>query len=215
MNKGAIPVLTLALVAASAISLSAHGRGFKGHEGARASDRARVPLTETLSLPDDQQASLAQLKESFGEARQALRKSHRAAFREILTAEQVATLEEIHESGSRRHTRGGRGDALNLTEEQREALEGIRQTTMAEKSALRDEHRAAFEAILTEEQLALLEEFRASRPSHGRHGKTDAPEVGDAVEGEGGISTEAASLTVTAATAVEDQSWGQVKRGFR
>ncbi len=216
MNRGAIPrvipgvipVIMLALVAASAISVSANGRGFRGH------GRAHVSLAETLALTEDQQAEMASLRESFGEARQDLRESHRAAFREVLTEEQVATLDEIHESGARR--RGARGslvEALGLTDEQRETLAALREGAMVEKTALRDDRRAAFEGILSEEQLALLEEIRASRPAHGRHGRADEVDGGDIGDG-GGFSTEAAALTTSATTAVEDRSWGQVKRGF-
>ncbi len=206
---GVIPIVMLALIAASAISLSAHGRGFRGHGG------ARVSLAETLALTDDQQDEMAGLKESFGEARQALRESHRAAFLEVLTEEQVATLDEIHESGSRRHYRGSLLEALVLTQEQQEALAAVREAMMAEKTALRDDRRAAFEGILTEEQLALLEEIKASRPAHGRCDDADEADGGDTGEVEGAVSTEAAAVTTSTATAVEDQSWGQVKRGFK
>ncbi len=196
---GVIPIVMLGLVAASAISLSAHGRGIRGHGGAR--------VSLALALTEDQQAELAGLREAFGEANQALRESHRAAFREVLTEEQVATLEEIRESGSRRHARGSLVEALGLTDEQQEALAQVREAMKADKIALRDDRRTAFEGILSEEQLALLEEIRASRPAHGRRG--------DADEADSGGDVDAAALTISTATAVEDQSWGQVKRGFR
>jgi len=100
MNKGLIPVVMLALVAASAIGALAHGHGHRGHGGARAS------LAETLALTEDQQAEFSGLRESFAEASQALRASHREAFEGVLTTAQLATLEEIRESGTRPRVRG-------------------------------------------------------------------------------------------------------------
>ena len=204
MNKGAIPVVMLALVAVSAIGVSAHGRGSRGN------GEAGVSMAETLALTEDQQAELKELRESFGEAHQSLRESHRAAFREVLTADQVATLDEIRESGSQRHVRGSMGAALGLTEEQQEA-----------RAALRDEHNAAFAAVLTEEQLALLEQIRASHPRNGvarhgrdRHGPRYGKDHGDGGDDDGAVSIEAAALTTSTTTAIENQSWGQLKRGF-
>jgi len=101
MNKGLIPVVMLALVAAPAIGAGvAHGNGHRGHGGARAS------LAETLALTEDQQAEFSGLRESFAEASQALRASHREAFEGVLTTAQLATLEAIRESGTRPRVRG-------------------------------------------------------------------------------------------------------------
>ena len=200
MNKGLIPVVMLALVAASAIGALAHGHGHRGHGGARAS------LAETLALTEDQQAELSGLRESFGEVSQALRASHREAFEGVLTTAQLATLEEIRESGTRPRVRGSLVTALALSEEQQTALAEVREARKAEKTALREQHRAAFRGILTEQQLALLEEIKASHPRHG------VPHDGD---GDDSISTEAAVLSTSAATAVEKQSWGQLKGAFK
>lgn len=217
MNKGAIPVAMLALVAVSAIGVPAHGRGSRGD------GEACVSLAETLALTEDQQAELKELRESFGEAHQSLRESHRGAFREVLTAEQVAALDEIRETGSRRHVRSSMGAALGLTEEQQEALAAAREEHQAEGAALRDEHHAAVAAVLTEEQLALLEQIRASHPRNGvarhgaRHGRDrhgDGVDNGDGGDDDDAVSIEATALTTSTTTAIENQSWGQLKRGF-
>ena len=202
MNKGLISVVMLALVAVSAIGALAHGRASGGHGGARAS------LAETLALTQDQQAELAGLRESFAEASQALRASHQEAFEAVLTTAQLATLEEIRESGTRPRVRGSLVTALGLSEEQQAALAEVREALEAEKTALREEHRAAFRGVLTEQQLALLEEIKASHPRRGMGHDGDG-------ESNDSISTEAAALNTSAATAVEDQSWGQLKGAFK
>ena len=202
MNKGLIPVVMLALVAASAIGALAHGRGHRGHEGARAL------LAQTLALSEDQQAELSGLRESFAEASRALRASHHEAFEDVLTTAQLATLEEIRESGTRPRVRGSLVTALGLSEEQQAALAEVREALKAERTALREEHRAAFRGVLTEQQLALLEEIKASHPRRGMGHDADGEE-----ESNDSISTEA--LSTSAATAVEDQSWGQLKGAFK
>lgn len=73
--------------------------------------------------------------------------------------------------------RGGRGagpgyrlawqrliDALDLTEEQQAAIQAIRDQLRADVEAAHDAARTAFEALLTADQLAILEQIRANHP---------------------------------------------------
>ena len=85
----------------------------------------------------------------------------------------------------RRHGAGAEGGpmgALELTDEQREQAQDIREQTHEDVKALRDAAREEINALLTEEQLAQLEERRADRPElgderplgerrHGGHGR--------------------------------------------
>ena len=77
---------------------------------------------------------------------------------------------QAHGKGGRKgQHNGGLTEALGLSEEQQGQLEELKGQHMEQKQALHEEHRQVFEAILTPEQLAALEEFRASNPKRGRH----------------------------------------------
>ena len=53
--------------------------------------------------------------------------------------------------------------ALDLSTEQQAQLDVLKAQHREQKQAMRDEHKQAFEALLDGEQLAILEEHRASR----------------------------------------------------
>ena len=83
---------------------------------------------------------------------------------------------------------------------------------------LRKEYQAAFEAALTAEQLATLEEVRASFPRHRNKERVDEGDVAGAevdppadVDAGESVGTSLEISAISAATAVEETSWGGVK----
>ena len=139
--------------------------------------RANRPNRPDLGLSADQKEQVQALKE------QDLTKAEfRTSFEAILTDEQREALAAIE-------------NPLGLTEDQAEQVQALKEDLREQKQALRDQYRTGFEAILTAEQLATLEQIKADRGSQ-----------------------EAAETTKTAAagkaTAVEQTSWGRVKNSF-
>ena len=139
--------------------------------------RANRPNQPDLGLSADQKEQIQALKE------QDLTKAEfRTSFEAILTDEQREALAAIE-------------NPLGLTEDQAEQVQALKEDLREQKQALRDQYRTGFEAILTAEQLATLEQIKADRGSQ-----------------------EAAETTKTAAagkaTAVEQTSWGRVKNSF-
>ena len=117
--------------------------------------------------------------------------------------------------------RGQRGSgegpfaALELPDEQPEALQALREAqradreaqretgerpTQEEREAIREAHRAAIAEILTAEQLAQLEELRANRPNR------NAP-VGE--------ETEITPAAKPVGAAIESSSWAGIKSQVR
>ena len=84
-----------------------------------------------------------------------------------------------------------------MTEDQQTQIQTLIEDLNEQRQALREEYWTDFEAILTAEQLATLEEFKTNRGRHWR---------GSEEEDE----TEAAGKV----TAVEETSWGRVKDSF-
>lgn len=116
--------------------------------------------------------------------------------------------------GARIGLRGGQQAgpfaALELTEDQQAKLQELRETHRAQMAELRasgtrptaeeiqqirEEHRAQFEAILTSEQLAQLEQLRANCPQ-GQEGTTDA-------------------ASKPTGAAVQSSSWSEVKEQMK
>ena len=164
---------------------------------------------EALQLTDEQVAQVAALKEQHMEERQAGREERKAAFEAILTADQLAILNahrESREEGAK--SRGTRPD-LGLSADQQAALTALREQHRGSGQVARDEFRAAFEAILTPEQLDILEELKASRAGH-RGDKSAGEEEGTATD-------TAAALQLPeladdgAPTVIGETSWGLIK----
>ncbi|NJK62300.1 MAG: hypothetical protein HC921_06070 [Synechococcaceae cyanobacterium SM2_3_1] len=110
----------------------------------------RPPFLSDLNLTPEQEAQL-----------QDLRESRRAQFEAILTPEQQQILTELEvqeplEGQGRRGRRRRIREALNLSEDQ-----------VAQLQTIREESQSEFAAILTPEQLTLLEEKKANRPGGG------------------------------------------------
>lgn len=151
-----------------------------GFGGPRHGMRRLARLNALLELTDDQQAQADMIFSDMHAAIQMLRETAKADIRAELTEEQLATLDSLRPAGigaaaddsvdgaSRQvgHRRGGPGslssrfaELLDLTDDQQAAIDAIR---TALREAVRAEHeaaRAAFRAILTEAQIAVLDEF--------------------------------------------------------
>ena len=170
----------LLLVTTAAMDTSARGWGAKGKHGKHREHRGS--WTEQLGLSEDQLAQVQTLKEDLRAQRQALGDQYRTDFAAILTDEQREALAAIE-------------NPLGLSADQAEQVQALKEDLREQKQALRDQYRTGFEAILTAEQLATLEQIKADRGSQ-----------------------EAAETTKTAAagkaTAVEQTSWGRVKNSF-
>ena len=139
--------------------------------------RANRPNRPDLGLSADQKEQIQALKEQ-----DLTKEEFRTSFEAILTDEQREALAAIE-------------NPLGLSEDQAEQVQALKEDLREQKQALRDQYRTGFEAILTAEQLATLEQIKADRGSQ-----------------------EAAETTQTAAagkaTAVEQTSWGRVKNSF-
>jgi len=190
------------------------------------------------TLREERRAEMQQHRESgerpTQEEMEQIRAEHRQALEAIFTPEQLQKLEELRaarqeQMGERKGMRPGRWGgrkgrpgalfgALELTEEQKAQFQTLREErraemqqrresgerpTQEEMEQIRAEHRQAFEAILTPEQLEKLEELKANRPRWGRWGAAGEEQEGEIV------TTESA---VTVPTAVESQSWGNIKK---
>jgi Spy/CpxP family protein refolding chaperone len=212
-------------------------RGERGRRGGRG-QRGRHGFGQ-LDLSDTQQEQLKTLRQEQREQMQARRESgerpspeeieaHRAESRaklaKILTSDQLATLDEIHEKRGERGfrgkhgTRGGHGHRnplggalrqLDLSDEQKEQLKTIRQEhrkqmqaqrqsgerpTAAQRQEHREQARAQIETILSPEQLEKLEELLPVTQQSSA-ATLQAPAAGQ-----------------NGATSVESQSWGAVKK---
>lgn len=98
-----------------------------------------------------------------------------AATTDTTTADALTTTDD--ESGTPELMRGAGGcpeDPLGLTDEQLAAAQEIFDAAHTDIEALREAEQAAFEALLTEEQLALLDELPPP-PPHGRQGPPPPP----------------------------------------
>lgn len=200
-----ILILLAALAIGFAAQADAHGK--RGKRGPR---QHKARIVEALELTDEQVAQVEALKEQKIEERQAAREERKAAFEAILSEAQLAALNEYRETREPgQHKRGERPD-LGLTEEQLTELASLREQSKEAVTAMREEFKAAFEAILAPEQLAILEEIKANHRSH-RDGKTgdEADDTGSAAD----VST-ALQFDIGidgAPTVIEESSWGALK----
>ena len=194
-----VAMLVAILALGLAVQAQAHGKKgrLKHHGGHR--------IKAALDLNAEQLAQLEVLKAQHRAQRQAMRDEHKQAFEALLDDRQRTILEE------HRARRAAEGRDLGLSEEQKEEAAVLREGNKAARRALREEFKAAFEAMLTPEQLATLEEIKANRP-HRKDGTDKAS--GDANEGGDTATTAALKIDLGndgAPTAVEDVSWGRIK----
>ena len=141
-----------------------------------------------LGLTDDQQAQIDALKDQ-----DLTKEEFYTSFEAILTDDQRDALAERKAKRSKRGKhKTSLVDPLGLTEDQQAQVQALREDLQEQKQALREQFRADFEAILTAEQLAILEAIKAKRGSKEEVEKTE---------------TAAGKAT----TSVEETSWGRVK----
>jgi len=209
------------------------GRGSKSRVGGDGAGR----LAEALSLTADQQAQLKSLRQQMHEQMESLRQQgtelrsearslrdqHRQQVRSILTPEQqqaLAQLKADRPDGPRGGERAGRrargrrlAEKLQLTQEQRDAMQDLRRVHRQQVQELRDgasredlralhqEHRDSIRQVLTEQQRQTLDQLRAARQSSKRRPRRERqlPPDGDP------------SLDGSARPGVEGTSWGDVK----
>ena len=156
-------------------------------------------LKNPLGLTDDQREQIKDLKDQ-----DLTKEEFRTSFEAILTDEQIQTLEERKANRGQHGKRGKHGNSLveqlGLSEDQQTQIQTLIEDLNEQRQALREEYWTDFEAILTAEQLATLEEFKANR---GRHWK-GSEEEDETTE------TEAAGKVAT----VAETSWGRVKDSF-
>ena len=161
--------------------------------------KANRPDRPGLGLTDEQKTQIQELKDQ-----DLTKEEFRTSFEAILTDEQIQTLEERKanrgQHGKRGKHRNSLVEQLDLTEDQQTQIQTLIEDLNEQRQALREEYWTDFEAILTAEQLATLEEFKTNR---GRHWK-GSEEEDETTE------TEAAGKV----TAVEETSWGRVKDSF-
>ena len=143
----------LLLVAAAAMDTSAKGRGGKhGFHGHGKKSGHKVSLVDQLGLSEDQQTQIQTLRDTLHEQGQALGQQYWTDVEALLTAEQLATLEEVR-------------NPLGLSEDQQTQIAALK-----DQDLTKEEFRTSFEAILTAEQLDTLEELKANR---GRYNQLD------------------------------------------
>ena len=148
-----------------------------------------------LGLTDDQQAQIDALKDQ-----DLTKEEFYTSFAAILTDDQRDALAERKAKRGKHGKRGKRGkhktslvNPLGLSEDQQAQVQALREALQEQKQTLREQFRADFAAILTAEQLAILEAIKAKRGSKEEVEKTETGAAGKAT------------------TSVEQTSWGRVK----
>lgn len=161
--------------------------GGRFHEG---------PLTGDLALTEEQRTQAQEIFQAAHDDIKALRQTAQDdIYNNVLTDEQRATLDELRanhrplmegdDAAARGFGRGpgpggGRGpafgrrpfrdrlaEALDLTDEQQTQIDEIRAQLREDVRARHEQAREEFRAILTDEQLAALDEFIANHPMPG------------------------------------------------
>ncbi len=130
-------------------------------------DQQREQIGNLIEVHRDQMREMRQAGDGQrGEARGQWRESRMALneeIRELLSAEQAETFDAMHERKGRKHRRGGRAHsgygmkALDLSDEQRQAMRELMREHRGDRAAVREGMRD----ILDDEQMARLEEMRA------------------------------------------------------
>ena len=152
-----------------------------------------------LDLTEEQQTQIQALKDQ-----DLTKEEFRTSFEAILTDEQHDALAELKANRGKHGKRGKHKDSLveqlGLTEEQQTQIQALRETLNEQRQALREQYWTDFEAILTAEQLATLEEIKANRSCYSKDSEEETETTETAAAGK--------------ATAVEETSWGRVKESF-
>ncbi|MEE2659508.1 MAG: hypothetical protein VX733_13460 [Candidatus Latescibacterota bacterium] len=173
----------------------AHGKRIS--EALGLSNEQKAQLQKLRTQGREEMQALRSQEDVTREQVQALRESHREAFLAVLTDEQRATAEQVRAEretikaagkgrrGGRRQQRLHLQEALGLNEDQQSQLQTLREeartavqalrkdesATRDQFRALRESHREAFLAVLTDEQRATAEQVRAERETIKAAGK--------------------------------------------
>jgi len=155
-------------------------------------------LTSKLDLDEQQAATITALVEEHRdymaneiewrdadgnpnpEAREQARAAREALKEEILAvldADQAEKFEQMQARHGKRHGRKGRGGhpfaralhELDLSEEQQDSIHALMAEREARRQQEHEQFRSELESILTEEQLAELEDMRDKRHGHRGH----------------------------------------------
>ena len=158
---------------------------------------AIAEIRNPLGLSDEQREQIQALKEQ-----DLTKEQYRADFEAILTDEQRDAIAELKTNRGQHGKRGKHENSLverlGLSDEQQAQIQALRADLNEQRQALGEQYWTGFEAILTDEQRATLEEIKANRGSHSK-GSEEESETAAA-----GKST----------AAVEETSWGRVKESF-
>ncbi len=165
----------------------------------------RGALAEQLGLSEDQRSRAEAIQSDFVARMKELHAAHKADKQALLSQEQLDALAARQgEKGRRR----GKVD-LDLSQEQRDALKSLSVSFREAHSALRQEHKAAFTALLTDEQIASLEALRSTRTERGPRRSRSGSNLGGSVISESSLLW---SNGNDLPTAVESTSWGRIKK---
>jgi len=178
-------VVVLAVFAAAATALAEDGhKGHKGHHGGRMKHMAKA-----LELTEDQQAQVkaimdqakadAEAAETKEAKMEIFKAAHEKVQAEVLTEEQKAKQAELREKMGEHHSKmrgrrhGRMAEALGMTEEQKTQAKAImdQAKTDAEGVETNEEKKPIFKAahekiqaeVLTDEQQAKVDEWKAKR----------------------------------------------------
>jgi Spy/CpxP family protein refolding chaperone len=170
----------------------------------------RGALAEQLGLSEDQRSRAEAIHSDFVARMKELHAAHKADKQALLSQEQLDALAARQgEKGRRR----GKVD-LDLSQEQRDALKSLSVSFREAHSALREEHKAAFTALLTDEQVATLEALRSTRTERGPRRSRSGSDLGGSADA-GSVMSESSLLWSDGnalPTAVESTSWGRIKK---
>ena len=170
----------------------------------------RGALAEQLGLSEDQRSRAEAIHSDFVARMKELHATHKADRQALLSQEQLDALAARRgEKGRRR----GKVD-LDLSQEQRDALKSLSASFREAHSALREEHKAAFTALLTDEQIATLEALRSTRSERGPRRSRSGSDPGGSADA-GSVMSESSLLWSDGnalPTAVESTSWGRIKK---
>ncbi|TWT40577.1 LTXXQ motif protein [Phycisphaerae bacterium RAS1] len=129
-------------------------------------------LDALLDLTDEQADQAQTIFDAMRTDVTSLQDAARDAIDAVLTDEQLAQLDELRSNAGGEH-HGHRvfgpgidrlAEKLELTEEQQTQIETLLDTLKTDVQTRREQARTEFRAILTDEQLAALDEFEAAHP---------------------------------------------------
>ena len=170
----------------------------------------RGAIAEQLGLSEDQRSRAEAIHSDFVARMKELHAAHKADRQALLSQEQLDALAARQgEKGRRR----GKVD-LDLSQEQRDALKSLSASFREAHSALREEHKAAFTALLNDEQIATLEALRSTRSERGPRRSRSGSDPGGSADA-GSVMSESSLLWSDGnalPTAVESTSWGRIKK---